>query len=250
MKYCNCFVLMYKDCWHHLRNVWFGAVIKKICAHLADLLEEYLEEIHYSLLVMTVIGNLFSSSEKCFGGTVNYSKGEESMLVDYMRRYHPISYLYPVYQACGVSLQYIDAEVVVVVLMNIPHYLELLIWIIICGGDGIFEKTYIIFRSVEMVSLLRVLYILHISLWLPLRWLARNCGVLRNYGFGVADIPNAVDLTEEAFAEITKEGNLMLDDDFTMNIFELLAKKINPFKEYSTYMFEEQQICPVGLQVE
>ena len=101
-----------------------------------------------------------------------------------------------------------------------------------------------------MVSLLRVLYILHISLWLPLRWLARNCGVLRNYGFGVADIPNAVDLTEEAFAEITKEGNLMLDDDFTMNIFELLAKKINPFKEYSTYMFEEQQICPVGLQVE
>ena len=60
MKYCNCFVLMYKDCWHHLRNVWFGAVIKKICAHLADLLEEYLEEIHYSLRVTTDIGNLLS----------------------------------------------------------------------------------------------------------------------------------------------------------------------------------------------
>ena len=42
----------------------------------------------------------------------------------------------------------------------------------------------------------------------------------------------------------------MLDDDFIMNIFEPLAKKIKPFKEYLTYMFEEQHSCPVGSQVE
>ena len=34
----------------------------------------------------------------------------------------------------------------------------------------------------------------------------------------------------EAFAEITKDGNLVLDDDFMINIFEPLAKKIKPFK--------------------
>ena len=55
---------------------------------------------------------------------------------------------------------------------------------------------------------------------------------------------------DKAFAEITKDGNLMLDDDFIMNIFEPLAKKIKPFKEYLTYIFEERHRCPVGSQSE
>ena len=88
-----------------------------------------------------------------------------------------------------------------------------------------------------MVSLLRILSILNISLCLTLRWIAVNCGDLGKYGFVVVDMPKAVDLMDKAFAEITKDGNLMLDDDFMMNIFEPLAKKIKPFKEYFTYMF-------------
>ena len=63
-------------------------------------------------------------------------------------------------------------------------------------------------------------------------------------------MPKAVDLIYKAFAEITKEGNEMLYDDFMMNIFEPLAKKIKPFKEYLTYMFEERQSCTVGSQAE
>ena len=35
---------------------------------------------------------------------------------------------------------------------------------------------------------------------------------------------------DKAFAEMTKEGNLMLDYDFMIDIFEPLAKKIKPFK--------------------
>ena len=63
-------------------------------------------------------------------------------------------------------------------------------------------------------------------------------------------MPKAVDLIDKNFAKTTKNGNLMLYDDFMMNIFELLAKKIKPLKEYLTYMFEERQICPVGSQEE
>ena len=55
-KYCFSFVLIYKYCWHHLLNVWFGAVIKKLGAHLAEFLEDYFEEIHYSLCVTNNIG--------------------------------------------------------------------------------------------------------------------------------------------------------------------------------------------------
>ena len=49
---------------------------------------------------------------------------------------------------------------------------------------------------------------------------------------------NAVDSMEKAIAEITKDRNLILDDDFMMKHFEALAKKIKPFKEYLTYIFE------------
>ena len=199
---------------------------------MAELLEENIEEIQYSLRVTTGIGNLIFAIEKYFGGTANYSKGKGSMFMDYMRRYHPTSYLYPVYRAWGGSRQDIGVEGAVAVIMNIPHYFELLIWRMSCGGDSILENNlYIILRSVEMVSLLRSLYILHISLYLPLQWLSGNCGELGKYGFGFADMPKAVDLMDKAFFEITNIGNLMLDDDFMMRIFEPLAKKINPFKE-------------------
>ena len=97
-----------------------------------------------------------------------------------------------------------------------------------------------------MVSLLLVLYILQIFLCLPLLWLAGNCGDLGKYVFGVSDIPKAVDLMENFFADITTECNLMLDDEFMIEMFELLAKKIKPFKEYLTYMFDEKKSFPVG----
>ena len=55
---------------------------------------------------------------------------------------------------------------------------------------------------------------------------------------------------DKAFAEITKDRNLMLDNDFMMNIFEPLPKRIKTFKENLNYMFEERQSCLVGLQAE
>ena len=63
-------------------------------------------------------------------------------------------------------------------------------------------------------------------------------------------MPKAVEFMDKAFGEITKDRNLMLDDDFTMNIFEPLARKIKPFKQYLTYIFEERQIYPVEPQAE
>ena len=42
---------------------------------------------------------------------------------------------------------------------------------------------------------------------------------------------------EKACSEITKDGHLMLDDNFMMNSFESLGEKSKPFKEYLTYMF-------------
>ena len=108
---------------------------------MAELLEEDLEEIHYSLRVTTNVGDPLRTIEKYFGGTAKYAKGKGSMFMDYMRRYLPKAYLYPVSQDCGGLLQYISVEGTVAVLMSIPHYLDLLIWGMRCRGDGILEKN-------------------------------------------------------------------------------------------------------------
>ena len=34
--------IMVNDCWNHLRNVWFGAVIKELSSHLDEVLQDHL----------------------------------------------------------------------------------------------------------------------------------------------------------------------------------------------------------------
>ena len=97
-----------------------------------------------------------------------------------------------------------------------------------------------------MVTLLRVLSILHISICMPLRWLAGNCGNLSEYGFGVADMPVALDLLDEAMGKVAVDGDLLLDEDFMMGIFSPLVNKVTPFEQYVTYMFEEKRSFLVG----
>ena len=157
------------DCWHHLRNVWFGAVIDQLGGHLANILGDDLGEIHWSLRVNTDVGCVLIAVEKYFGQSANYAKGKGSMFTDWMRRYHPGAYLYPVSRACGGSRQDIGVEGACAIFMNIPHYLQFLVERMMSGGGGILEKNlYTILASVEMISFLRVLIISHISLCLPL----------------------------------------------------------------------------------
>ena len=117
----------------------------------------------------------------------------------------------------------------------------------ISGGGEILEKNlYTILASVEMVSLLRVLTIFHIFLCLPLRWLAENYVNLEEYEFGVADMPLALDLMDDAMAEMMANGDLLLDDAFMMEIFKPIADRIKPFKDYLLYRFEEKKSSLVG----
>ena len=86
--------------------------------------------------------------------------------------------------------------------------------------------------------MLRVLAILHMTIVLPLRWLAGNCEHLSEWNFGVADMPDVVDLMDDAFATILKNGKKILDDTFMFSIFAKIAKQVKPFEDYIEFMFE------------
>ena len=45
-----------------------------------------------------------------------------------------------------------------------------------------------------------------------------------------------LDLLDDAFEEIFKDGSRILDEDFMMNIFKEIQDKFDMFKEYVQYM--------------
>ena len=114
--------------------------------------------------------------------------------------------------------------------MNVPFYLEFLVWRMRCGHDGgILERNlFMMLRSVEVISFLRVLAILHISVCMPMRWLAGNCGDLAQYNFGVAEMASVVDIMDKAFGIIVHDGSKIMNEQFMMSMFKKLTRKIPP----------------------
>ena len=57
---------------------------------------------------------------------------------------------------------------------------------------------------------------------MTMRWLASKCGELGDYAFGVADMPIALDLIDNAMGQTASDSNKLLSDDTMMSVFEPL----------------------------
>jgi hypothetical protein len=181
-----------------------------------------------------------------FGLTANYAKGSGTEFGHWLREYHPGAYLFPIVCACGGTRQdlCVEGAPAVLILMNLPYYLQFLHWrsgTCSTSGDGILATMlYLMLRSVEVVALLRVLSILHISICLSKRWLAGKTQDLADYDFGYYDVGLALDLMETSFESIIDEPELILDEDFMIGIFNRISGLVDSFQAYLSYMFEEK----------
>jgi hypothetical protein len=63
------------DCWHHLHNVWFSAIITDQSKWLVEELEDYLTGIPRNVQIHTDMIALLRAVEKECAKTVNYAKG-------------------------------------------------------------------------------------------------------------------------------------------------------------------------------
>ncbi len=55
-----------------------------------------------------------------------------------------------------------------------------------------------------------------------------------------------VDLMGEAFEKIANDGEMMLDEEFMMNIFEPIVDQVEPFAEYLEFIFENKEGHALG----
>jgi hypothetical protein len=181
--------------------------------------------------------------EKEFGLNANYAKGHGSMFEKWMHTYHPTAYLFPIARACGGAQQDLGMEGAPAVLMNVPYYIQFLNWRLSIGinSDCILQrKLFTMFRSMEMIALLRLLSILHISICLPTRWLAGNAKDLAEYDFGYYDMGKVLDKMEDCFQEIANDGALILNEDYMMDMFSEVSNAVDPFANYLDFMFTEK----------
>ncbi len=50
-----------------------------------------------------------------------------------------------------------------------------------------------------------------------------------------------VDLMEKAFEKIANDGEMKLDEEFMMNIFEPIVDQVEPFAEHLEFIFENKE---------
>ena len=98
-------------------------MFERLGQHLKTWMNSDLEEIHFSLQITTDVIQLLRAVEKYFGGNANHAKGKGSLFENWIKSYHPATYLSAVSRECGGSQQDISVEGAIAVFMNVPHYL-------------------------------------------------------------------------------------------------------------------------------
>ena len=104
--------------------------------------------------------------------------------------------------------------------------------------------------SLEMVSLCRVMAILHFKVCMPMRWLAGNTHALgqTGYDWSARSMGKAIDALHDALMKIESDGSLFLNEEFMNQFFSLIHEDgegnpapLEPLEEAMRYQFEERQ---------
>lgn len=98
-----------QDCHHHMRNVWIGAVTKRLSSYLNEVLACDLDAIDFRYRVSTMFDAVLRAVDKEFSLPANYSKGHGAMFLHWLKLNHPGALLVPVERSSG-SRQDLAAE--------------------------------------------------------------------------------------------------------------------------------------------
>eukprot|EP00957_Ditylum_brightwellii_P012862 972139-Ditylum_brightwellii.AAC.1 len=80
--------VIHQDCHHHLRNVWFGRVERKLSKAMKLVLEDSVDAIDPSLRVTASPSNFYMAVYKGMSLINNYAKGYCEDFFMYMKEHH------------------------------------------------------------------------------------------------------------------------------------------------------------------
>ena len=235
------------DCWNHLRNLWIEHAVKALEKEVKLLLAEDLAAIPSTFRVDIDLNHILRGVDKEFALTANYPKGHGMVFQHWMETFHPGALLFPTARMLGGTRQDAVTEGSLPLYMNRHYYLEFLHQRLCAGsGEGNILQTnlFLVLSCIEMVAVLRVLSIVHVSIVMPMRYLCGKCHELN--GFSVSRLPEVLDLLYDASAKIADDGSLLLDEDHMMSIFKSVENDVPEFKSYMQHILHEKKMHVVG----
>lgn len=238
---------IYKQkCFNHLRNVWLGAVENMLGKKLEAHFKHDLELIPSHLRVACRLSELLLQVDKEYSFTANYAKGSGDDYYDWKVRYRPGKRYLPIIRVVGGNRQDSAFEGALPVYDGLDDMLAFTHECLLTGENLLQRSLFLSLGSMEVVAQLRVASILHISVVVPMRWLAGNTHTLAHREWGERSMGRVIDILYNAFDEIKDCGELFLDLDFMMNIFSTLYEQLPEFKEYLDYFFEQKETNVIG----
>ena len=94
-------MVLQQDCHHHMRNVWIGALTKRLSNYLNEVLACDLDSIDFRLRVSTMMDAVLRAVDKEFSLPANYPKGHGDMFKHWLKKNHPGALLVPVQRTSG-----------------------------------------------------------------------------------------------------------------------------------------------------
>jgi hypothetical protein len=242
------------DCMNHLRNVWFCGAEKALTKDLNNHLQSSLDEIDPKLRVTAAMSANIRAINKEFSLSANYPKGHRKLFLEWIQEYHPSALLLHVERASG-SRQDLCTEGSMAIYMNHQYYVEF-VDNMLCkyrrkdNKPSIFQQNlFIALTSLEMITLSRLLSILHISVCMPFCWLAGKTHKLKDHGkdhgWGAMSMSCVIDTLYHKMNELYLSPELIQDKSFMMNIFSEYLKELEPFKIYREITFEKKQMSVI-----
>ena len=211
-------VILEVDCWNHLRNVWLGGMTKELSKYLKVHLCEDLECIDSRLRVTPSIDMILRAVDKEFSLCANYPKGHGEIFHEWIEKNHPGALLIHVERTSG-SRQDLCVEGAGAVYWNRIYWLDFIDERLRTPGDNILqENLFIILSSCEIVALTRVCSIIHLSICLPIRWLAGNSHKLMEYDWSVRSMGKVIDMLEMILVSIVDNGASIVNEELMMGI--------------------------------
>ena len=97
-----------------------------------------------------------------------------------------------------------------------------------------------------MVALLRICSIVHIVIFLPVRWLTGKSHLLAEYNWSIRSMGGVIDILKSDLNKIVQDKEFILDEMFMVDIFKELRDKLQPFHEYWVFMFNKKRMSLVA----
>ncbi|KAL7546176.1 hypothetical protein ACHAWF_015185 [Thalassiosira exigua] len=177
---------------------------------------------------------------KEFSLTANYPKGHGELFRLWMMEHHPEEFLMHAERALG-SRQDLICMGACPIFWNREYCVEFLAErLAMKDGENILQSNlYTILTSTEMIAVSRFFAIVHLSMFMPFRWLSGQTHKLAKHNWGPRSMGRAMDLLLDACEEILEDTKLIHDRSYMMELYSELADELPEFRDYLSKQFED-----------